>query len=148
MILQDHQEEQDMYQVLFYSRGGNTRKLADAIAEELGTKAADVKDATIDPAAGMIFLGSGCYGSKPGQDMAKFIEAHDFSGRKVALFSTSSGGAGNELRVMADALNRKGAIVLGKHTCKGKFLVMNRGRPNLADLDGAKKFAREMVKNG
>jgi len=39
-----------MHQVLFYSKGDNTRKLADAIARELGVKATDIKTATIDPA--------------------------------------------------------------------------------------------------
>jgi flavodoxin I len=137
-----------MHQVLFDSKGGNTRKLADAIAEELGTKTADVRGASIDPAAGVIFLGSGCYGSRPGEGMAKFIANNDFTGRKVALFSTSGGGAGKELGAMADALNPKGATVLGNYTCKGKFVLLNRGRPDRADLDAAKRFAREMVKNG
>ena len=39
-----------MHQVLFYSKGDNTRKLADAIARELGVKATDIKTASIDPA--------------------------------------------------------------------------------------------------
>ena len=54
-----------MYQVLFYSRGSNIRKLADAIAGELGVKAIDVKTAPIDPTASVIFLGSVCYGANP-----------------------------------------------------------------------------------
>lgn len=137
-----------MPQVLYYSKGGNTRKLADAIAEALGVKAADVKAASVDPTAGVIFLGSGCYGGKPGEDMAKFIEAQDLKGRKVALFSTSGGAAGKEIGAMADALHRKGATVTGKFTCKGQFVIMNRGRPNATDLEAAKQFARETVKNG
>jgi len=35
-----------MHQVLFYSKGSNTRKLADAIARELGVKAAEIKTAS------------------------------------------------------------------------------------------------------
>ena len=83
-----------MHQVLFYSKGGNTRKLADAIARELGVKATEIKTVSIDPAADIIFLGSGCYGSKPGEEMMKFIEKNDFSGRKVAVFGTSGGTLG------------------------------------------------------
>ena len=77
-----------MHQVLFYSKGGNTRKLANAIARELGVKATEIKTASIDPAADIIFLVSGRYGSKPGEEMMKFIEENDFSGRKVAVFGT------------------------------------------------------------
>jgi flavodoxin I len=138
-----------MHQVLFYSRGGNTRKLANAIAEELGAKAADVKAASIDPGAGIIFLGSGCYGGKPGEDMMKFIGANDFSGRKVALFGTSASGGGKEIDAMENALKQKGASVLGKYECTGQFLlIVRRGHPNLDDLEGARKFAREMAKQG
>ena len=139
-----------MHQVLFYSKGGNTRKLADAIARELGVKATDIKTASIlDPAADIIFLGSGCYGSKPGEEMMKFIEKNDFSGRKVAVFGTSGGNAGMEVDLMAAALKHKGATVLGSYHCKGKaFLLFSTGHPNQEDLDGARKFAREMAMLG
>lgn len=136
-----------MQQVLFYTRSGNTRKLADAIAEELGVKAMDVKTASISPAPGVLFLGSGCYGSRPGADMTKFIQANDFTGRKVALFSTSWMNAGKELDLMATDLKSKGATIIGSYHCKGKtYVLFNRGHPDQADLAAGKKFAQEMVK--
>lgn len=140
-----------MYQVLFYSRSGNTKKIAEAIASEVGVKAEDVKAASIDPGASVVFLGSGCYGGKPGVDMAKFIEASDFDGRKVALFGTSADIMGNETIVMAEALKRKGVSVVGSYHCKGQhkaIFFLGRGHPNGEDLAGAKKIAREMMKNG
>jgi flavodoxin len=137
-----------MHQVIVYSKGGNTRKLADAIAGELGVKATDVKDVSLSPENGLIFLGTGCYGGKPGPDMLKFIEANDFRGRQVALFGTSGGGIGNEVKAMAEALKGKGAGVRGSYYCKGKFLLWSRGHPETKDLEGARKFAREMVNNG
>jgi len=131
------------------SRGGNTRKVGDAIAEELGIKAGDVT-APVPDDAKIIFLGSGTYGGKPGEAMMKFIESGNFTGLKVALFGTSGGPAGSEkmIAVMADALKLKGATILGSYHCRGKFLFTNRGRPNKEDLDNAKKFAREMLKSG
>lgn len=135
--------------VLVDSRGGNTRKVADAIAEELGVKTEDVK--TSQPGkAKILFLGSGTYGSKPGGGMTKFIEAGNFTGRRVALFGTSGGpeGAQKMIDAMADALKEKGATVLGSYHCRGKFFVMNRGRPNSDDLDNARKFAQEMISSG
>ncbi len=140
-----------MHQVIYYSRGGNTKKVADAIAGELGTKATDVKSAGVDPAAGVIFLGSGVYGSKPGEDWTKFVEAnaHDFTGRKVAAFTTSYSNSSAGVDAMAAVLKKKGAMVLGSYHCKGQFmLLMARGHPDQADLDAAKRFARETVKNG
>lgn len=138
-----------MHQVMYYSRGGNTRKLADAIAEELGVKAVDIKTASIGPAPGVLFLGSGCYGGRPGDDMTKFIQAHDFTGRKVALFSTSWMNAGKEIELMTSTLKGKGAAILGSYHCKGKTgIIFNRGHPDQADLVGGKKFVQDMAKLG
>lgn len=129
------------------SRGGNTRKVADALAEELGVAVGDIT-ASLPADAGILFLGSGTYGGKPGEAMTKFIGSGTFSGRKVALFGTSAAPAGGEkmIGVMADALKQKGAAVIGRWHCPGKFLVMNWSRPNQEDLENAKKFARDMLR--
>lgn len=133
-----------MYQVLYYSKGGHTKKVAEAIAAELGTQAADIKQATLDKSAEIVFLGSGCYGKKPGPEMVKFIETAGFSGRKVALFGTSAGGVGSETEEMAAALRSKGATVVGRYYCQGQFMLMvGRGHPNQDDLEKARQFARE-----
>jgi len=131
------------------SRGGNTRKVADAIAEELGVPVGDITalppgDTTV------LFLGSGTYGGKPGESMTRFIGSGTFAGRKVALFGTSAAPAGSEKMIgfMADALKQKGAAIIGSWHCPGKFLVLNWGRPGGEDLDNAQKFAREMLKSG
>jgi len=131
------------------SHGGNTRKVADALAEELGASVGDLM--TPLPAdAKVLFLGSGTYGGAPGKEMMKFVTDNVFTGRRVALFGTSMAEAGARKMIAAleDALTRKGATVLGSYQCRGKFLLFNRGRPNTGDLDNAKKFAREMVRAG
>lgn len=137
-----------MYQVLYYSKGGNTKKLADAIAGELGVKAAEIGSSSIESGAKVIFLGSGVYAAKPGEDMARFIETHNFSGRKVIIFSTSWRTGEKAFDGMADALKRKGAIVQRGYHCKGKAGFFNLGHPNREDLDGARKLARDMVQAG
>ncbi len=134
-----------MNHVLYYSMTGNTKKMASAIAGELGVKALNIKTAAL-PQDGLLFLGSGSYGDKPSEDMAKFIEKNGFAGRKVALFGTSARGAGKEVEGMAEALKQKGAIVIGSYFTKGRaFVVVNFGRPGREDLEGARKFAREMI---
>ena len=93
-------------------------------------KPADIRTVLIDPATEIIVLGSGCYGSEPGEDMMKFIENNDFSGRNVAVFGTSGGNAGIEVDLMAAALKHKGATVLGSYHCKGKaFSRYSTGPP-------------------
>jgi flavodoxin len=138
-----------MYEVLYYTMGGNTKKVADAIAGELDVTAKSIKSLNALPGAGIMFLGSGSYGDKPGDDMAKFIEANDFTGRKVALFGTSAKGAGLEVTAMAEALRKKGANIIGDYHCKGRaFVLVNIGSPGKEDLEAARKFAREMARLG
>ena len=135
--------------VIYYSMTGNTKRMASAIAEELGVEARSVKETAALPGDGLLFIGSGCYGDKPGEDMAKFITGNDFSGRKVALFGTSGAGAGKEVSAMEEALRNKGADVVGRFHCKGRaFVVVNMGHPGRDDFEGARKFAREAVKGG
>ena len=135
--------------VLVDSRGGNTRKVADAIAEELGVTVGDLATSPPDNAK-ILFLGSGTYGSRPGEAMTKFIGSGTFAGRGVALFGTSASpdGSGKMTAVMADALKQKGATILGSYHCKGRFLVLNWSHPDKEDLENAKKFAREMIRAG
>lgn len=138
-----------MTHVLYYSLTGNTRKMASAIAEELDIEAKSIKSAAGVPQNGLLFIGSGSYGDKPAEDMAKFIEKNDFAGRKVALFGTSARGEGLEVRGMEEALKQKGANIIGNYYCKGKaFVVVNIGHPGRDDLEGARKFAREMANIG
>jgi flavodoxin I len=138
-----------MSHVLYYSMTGNTKKMAKAIAAELGIEAKNVRTEKAVPNDGILFIGSGCYGDRPGEDMAKYLGNNDFTGRKVALFGTSGEGEGKEVRAMAEALKQKGANVIGSYYCKGKaFVVVNIGHPNRDELEGARKFAKEMAKLG
>ncbi len=115
----------------------------------LGVKATDVNVASVDPAAGVIFLGSGCYGGKPGEDMAKFIETQDLQRPEGSAVQHLRRGCRQEIGAMADALNRQRCNGTGKLSpAKASSVIMNRGRPNATDLEAAKQFARETVKNG
>ena len=132
------------FQVIYFSRSGNTKKVAEAIASELGINAKDVKNARLND-DGLVFLGTGCYGSKPGKDMIKFIEDNDFDSRDVALFGTSGGGEGAEVDEMENMLKKKRANIKGKFNCKGKFLIFSRGKPSDEDLVKARKFAKRII---
>ncbi len=134
-----------MFEVIYFSRGGNTAKVANAIAEELGVTAQDVKTVKNVSKDSYLVIGSGCYGSKPGKELLDFIRTNDFKGRKIALFGSSASPEGG-VDVMDKLLVERGAEVTGKFNCRGKFLFMNQGRPNEEDLDAARKFARWLKK--
>lgn len=136
-----------MYEVVYYSREGNTKKVADAIAEELGVVAQDVKTTKEPDKGSFLFLGSGCYVGKPGKELMEFIKRCELNGRRVALFGTSASPEGKEIPAMEKALIAKGAKIVGKFYCEGKFLFFNRKHPDSTDLENARKFVREMMKS-
>jgi hypothetical protein len=144
-----------MPDVIYFSRSGNTKKVATAIAEELGVKAQHIRSVKSLPQSTDIFLGSGLYFMRPSKLVRDFIRNNDFRGRRVALFGTSTTGIGIETLGMDWLLKRKGAVITGKYYCPGrfflriagKFICLRQERPDILDLASAKGFARS-IRNG
>ena len=134
-----------MFEVVYYSWSGNTRKVAEVIAAELGVTVENIKKKKGLTEGSFVFLGSGNYGGGPGRTMRKFIAGNDFKGRQVALFGTSGDGKGSEVRAMEEMLREAGAVIKGSFYCQGKsFFLFNRGHPSWEELASATEFANEM----
>ena len=135
-----------MFEVIYYSLTGNTKKVANAIATELGIAAENVKTKDTLAEDSFVFLGAGLYGPLRGLGFRRFIDRNDFAGRKVALFGTSGEGRGREVGALEEAVTAKDAEVAGRFFCKGEFMfLVNRNRPTSQDLEDARAFAREMA---
>jgi flavodoxin len=138
---------------------GNTRKVADAMADVL---AADVRTpAEIAPAAvaeyELVGVGSGVFAMAPHPEIAAFVDRLPrVDGVRAFVFATS--GLGRILtrpgtRSLAARLRDKGFRVGDSFCCRGYDtwlplrLVggLNKGRPNTTDLDHARAFARRLV---
>ena len=73
--------------LVYFSRGGNTRKIANAIAEELEINPIDVKKESPDVKnVELLIVGSGTYGGKPGKEMIEYLENLDDVKNKRAAF--------------------------------------------------------------
>lgn len=133
----------EKFAVLVDSRTGHTRSIAAAIAEELGASVGDIRKPL--PEAEILFLGSGMYGTGPGDSMNYLLRTGTFTGRKIALFATASVPRDGEkmLGTMADTLEKKGATVLGK--TRGKVIIVKWRRPHPEDLAEARTWAREIA---
>lgn len=135
----------------------NTRRIAEAIADELN---ADVF--TVDEAEGVDFrhyrlvgLGSGIYFGRHHHSLLRFVETWQSKPEHVFLFST----AGlpflrflQHLALRRRATSQRLAVV-GEFCCRGWDTVgplwlmggINRHHPNQADLDRAREFARQLA---
>jgi flavodoxin len=134
-----------MFEVVYYSMGGNTRKVAEVIADELWTTAKNIKSVDTLPEDAFIFLGSGCYGAVLPKDVADFIERNHLKGKKIALFTTSAFAMKKEITVMEKQILDKGVQLAGHFDCFGQFVALRRGHPDQEDLEKAREFARSMV---
>ena len=135
--------------VVYFSRGGNTRKIAEVMAEELDVTAVDVKKQQPDVSdVDLLVVGSGTYGSKPGEDMVAYLEnLKPVAGIKAACFSScASGDASKTLQVMKDILSQKGYSPVDCFSCLGKFLMglSRRGHPSDEELAQARAFAKKL----
>jgi flavodoxin len=134
-----------MIEVVYFSRSGNTRKVAEVMAEELGVTAKDVKTAGILPPDAFIFMGTGCYGAALAGGLVKFMEENRFNGRKVALFTTSAFGSLAELALMKKQITNKGADIIESFSCYGQLLLAKKGHPTEKELDNARRFAHKVA---
>lgn len=134
-----------MNRVVYFSKGGNTKKIADAIADEVGIPSASVEQSNGLSSTEILFVGASIYaGSIDGKLRAFLTILSPSQVKKVALFGTSAGKK-TALPEVKSILQPKGIAVLNdEFHCKGSFLLVNRGRPNEEDLKQAKLFARKI----
>lgn len=136
-----------MFEVIYCSRGGNTRRVAEAISSELGVSAKDIRTAGEVPRGAFILLGSGNYGGRPTKEVANFIEKNCGRETRAAVFGTSAGDKGNEVTSIEKLLVKRGVTVGAGFHCPGRFLFfIRRGRPNEEDLKKAREWARAKAK--
>jgi len=133
--------------VMYHSKGGNTKKIADAIAEAVGQVNEAVPPAYPLDNVALLFLGGAPYAGKIDKKLADFIKTLNTSRvRNVALFGTT-GSQDSAINEMKSMLKAQGINVLDEtFLCKGKYFVFfNRKHPNEADTKAAKEFAQRAV---
>ena len=128
--------------VRYFSRGGNTKKVAEAIANAVGASAKDCS-APVNGTVDLLFLGGSVYGFGLDERLTNYISGLDpVNVKRAAVFGTSAivkTGNGE----IAKLLQEKGITVMQEgFYCRGAFAVMHRGHPNSDDLEKAAVYAR------
>ena len=131
--------------VRYYTRSGNTKKLAIAIAEELGIQAEAV-DVPLTEKADILFLGCSYYGFDVDEAIKKFILENKENIGKVVCFGTSA--MMKSTHKPMKKITDEAGVGLSEEDfhCRGSFGPMHKGRPNEKDLKNAADFARKMIK--
>lgn len=139
-------------EIIYCSKSGNTKKVADTIAQALGQIPKAISQDFLFNDIDVLFLGAGAYANKVEKGMAEFISKLNSSQVKnVALFGTY-GWHKNFLDYMRDLLKSQGINVIEEaYSCRGRlFFFIYRRHPDEQDLRQAKEFVKivqEKLKN-
>ena len=131
------------YAVRYYTKTGNTKKLADALAGELGVEARPISDPVTEP-VDLLFLGNSYYAFNIDPEVRAFIASLDKEKvGEIVNFGSAAMMNSTIKKVKAEA-DKVGIPVDSKEFhCKGEFRGLHKGRPNEADLKAIADFARQ-----
>lgn len=130
--------------VYYYTRSGNTKKLAEAVAAAAGVSAEEI-NVPLQEKADILFLGSSPYGFDMDPAVRAFIEQnHKKIGTLVCFGSSASGmSTSKKIRKLAD---EKGlAVCEDFFQCPGHFMMLHKNRPNESDLSAAAAFTKTVL---
>ena len=130
--------------VRYFTRGGNTKKLADAIASAVGVEAMPVSEPLRED-VDLLFLGSSVYAYGVDDAVKTFVNGIQVKVGKVVNFSTAAI-IKSTYKQVAGLLARKNIpFAAEEFACKGSFAMLHKGRPDANDCQQAAEFARRIV---
>jgi flavodoxin len=136
--------------VIYDSYTGNTKKIAEVIAETLKCKAKHVKEIDKNKVAeyDLVVIGTPVHAGMPSKKIKNFLKEKRIK-KFCAVFCTYGVYLiGNLLaRNCLNYMKRKiKAKCIGKFKCPGFYQIMkiHKGRPNKKDLKNARKFAESL----
>ncbi len=131
--------------VRYYTKTGNTKKLAEAIAEAVGAEALSLNTPIEEP-VDILFLGNSYYAFSIDPEVRNFVRSLDSSkiGR-IVNFGSAAMLNSTWKKVKAEADKIGVPMDEREFHCKGEFKGMHKGRPNEEDLKAAADFAKRIM---
>ena len=132
--------------VRYYTKTGNTRKLAEAVAEAVGAEALPIST-PVTERVDILFLGNSYYAFSIDPEVRNFIASLDNKMvGKIVNFGSAAMLNSTYKKVKAEA--DKVGIPLDEREfhCKGEFKGIHRGKPDEEDCRAAAQFAKDLIK--
>ena len=130
--------------VRFYTRSGNTKKLADAVAKAVATEAKDIT-APLTEKVDILFLGCSYYAFDVDDAVKQFIMENKENIGKIVCFGTSAMMKSMKKPVSKVADTVDVIVADEEFHCRGTFGPMHKGRPNVKDLEEISAFAKKII---
>ena len=132
--------------VRYYTKTGNTKRLAEAVANAVGVEALPISEPVAEP-VDILFLGNSYYAFSIDPEVREFVASLDKEKvGKIVNFGSAAVLNSTFKKVKAEA--DKVGIPMDEREfhCKGEFKGLHKGRPNEDDLSAAAEFAKAIVK--
>ena len=130
--------------IRYYTRSGNTQKLADAISEALNIEAFDVS-VPLSEKTDILFLGCSYYAFDVDPIVKDFIVNNKDNIGKIVCFGTSAMMKSMKKPVTKVARTVGVSVADEEFHCRGRFGKIHKNRPDADDLKDAAEFAKKVV---
>ena len=130
--------------VRYYTRSGNTKKLALAIASAVNADCESVECA-LSEKADILFLGCSYYAFDMDASVKDFLSQNKDKIGKIVLFGTSAMMKSMK-KPMLKVIKPLGlSLADDEFHCRGEFKIFHKGRPNEEDISDVKDFAKKAI---
>ena len=123
--------------IRYYTKTGNTKKLAEAISEVVNVEAKTVAEPLTED-VDILFLGSAVYAAGIDKKIKEFIKNINVNVGQVVNFSSAA-------LIESTYKQVKKEVSEDEFHCRGAFKLVHRGRPNYNDLKDAQEFAKRII---
>lgn len=130
------------FAVRYYTKSGNTKRLAQAVAQALDVEALPITE-PVTEAVDYLFLGNSYYAFNIDPEVRNFIASLDKTlvGKIVNFGSAAM--LNSTYKKVKDEADKIGIPMAEKEFhCRGEFKAFHKGRPNEEDLKAAAAFAK------
>ena len=131
--------------VRYYTKTGNTKRLAEAIGKAVGAEALPISTPVTEK-TDILFLGNSYYAFSIDSEVREFVKGLDKNKvGKIVNFGSAAMLNSTYKKVKAEA--DKAGIPMDEREfhCKGEFKGLHKGKPDENDLKAAAEFARKIV---
>jgi flavodoxin len=131
------------YAVRYYTKTGNTKRLAEAVAKELGVEALPISE-PVKEKVDYLFLGNSYYAFSIDPEVRIFVASLDKEKiGKIVNFGSAAMLNSTYKKVKKEADKVGIAMDEKEFHCKGEFKGIHKGRPNQDDIAEAVRFVKQ-----
>ena len=131
------------FAVRYYTKTGNTKRLAQAIAKELGVEALPISE-PVDEAVDYLFLGNSYYAFSIDPEVKTFVASLDKEKVGKIVNFGSAAMLNSTYKKVKEVADKVGVVMDEREFhCKGEFKGLHKGRPNDNDIAAAVQFVKQ-----